>query len=262
MITKDSKNILVADDSAFFRTKIRDIFIEAGHRVRFASGGRDAVKSIRENSEDLDLLSLDLEMPGFDGFHVLEWISENGFKGRFPILVITAIYHPGNVIERLKNLGASELITKDFSPQQLVLEANKLLFREKAGKGTNPRGRVPVSIPADFMTRGEAREGFLLNISKSGAYLNTEYALKRGERLHLKFILPGIDKAFDLDCVVKWTTGDITNRTRFCGGGVMFTSISPVQEEVIKDFIVAESRRLEQYDMKAKAPSQTPGEDG
>ncbi len=36
MITKDSKNILLADDSLFFRTKLSDILVEAGHKVRFS----------------------------------------------------------------------------------------------------------------------------------------------------------------------------------------------------------------------------------
>ena len=40
MITKNSKNILIADDSVFFRTKLSDILVEAGHKVRFAKDGR------------------------------------------------------------------------------------------------------------------------------------------------------------------------------------------------------------------------------
>ena len=42
MITKDSKTY-VADDSLFFRTKLSDILMEAGHKVYFAKNGADVI---------------------------------------------------------------------------------------------------------------------------------------------------------------------------------------------------------------------------
>src|SRR3972149_3951223 len=89
MITKDSKRILVADDSIFFRTKLSDILVEAGHKVKFAKDGRELIKEISIDAGGVDLLMLDLQMPDIDGFGVLNWLSENGLKGRFPVLVIT-----------------------------------------------------------------------------------------------------------------------------------------------------------------------------
>ena len=84
MIVRTSKNILLADDSVFFRTKLSAILTEAGHRVRFASDGREVIKEIQIDSKGIDLLVLDLQMPEVDGFGVLEWINNNGFKGKFP----------------------------------------------------------------------------------------------------------------------------------------------------------------------------------
>jgi CheY-like chemotaxis protein len=47
MITENSKNILLADDSVFFRTKLSDILIEAGHKISFASDGREVINKVQ-----------------------------------------------------------------------------------------------------------------------------------------------------------------------------------------------------------------------
>jgi len=44
MITKESRNILVADDSLFFRNKLTDVLIEAGHSVKVVKNGREAIE--------------------------------------------------------------------------------------------------------------------------------------------------------------------------------------------------------------------------
>ncbi len=70
MITKNSKNIMVADDSLFFRTKLSDILVEAGHRVRFAKDGREVISELKIDPGGVDLLMLDLQLPEIDGFGV------------------------------------------------------------------------------------------------------------------------------------------------------------------------------------------------
>ena len=112
MIVKTSKNILLADDSVFFRTKLSAILTEAGHRVRFASDGREVIKEIQIDSKGVDLLVLDLQMPEVDGFGVLEWINNNGFKGKFPVLAVTGVYDVSEIFGKLKDMGANGLMTK------------------------------------------------------------------------------------------------------------------------------------------------------
>jgi len=108
MITKESRNILVADDSLFFRNKLTDVLIEAGHSVKVVKNGREAIEKIKTSPNEIDLVILDLQMPEIDGFGVLKWINENGFRGRFPILTITGAYEPTEVIANLKTLGAAD----------------------------------------------------------------------------------------------------------------------------------------------------------
>ena len=243
MITKDSKRILVADDSIFFRTKLSDILVEAGHKVKFAKDGRELIKEISIDAGGVDLLMLDLQMPDIDGFGVLNWLSENGLKGRFPVLVITGVYEPGDIMERLRSLGASGRMTKGLRPEQIIFRVNRLLFPEKVAQG-QPRMRVPVSLPVDFTLGDITRTGFLLNLSETGAFLNTKAELLTGAMVRLMFQLPGAARLLDVKATVKWSTVEVATKTLFGGYGLMFTSASDDDISLMMTFIEAEVRRL------------------
>lgn len=244
MITKNSKNIMVADDSLFFRTKLSDILVEAGHRVRFAKDGREVITELKIDPGGTDLLMLDLQMPEIDGFGVLRWINENGLRGRFPILAITGIYEPGHVLGELKELGAAGLMTKGYSPEQIVFRVNTVLFPEKAAKGVGPRERVPVSVPVDFTLGGTKRTGFLLNISETGTFLHTKVFILTGAVLELKFSLPGIDRVFDIRGAVRWSTNEVPSKTLFGGYGIMFLSATDEDRDLLKSFVESEKKKI------------------
>ncbi len=128
MTAEGSKNILVADDSIFFRSKLNDILLVAGHKVMLADDGKQAVQAVKTNADRIDLLILDIEMPELDGFGVLEWIKNNGHGGRFPILVMTGAHEAADILGKLKELGASGYMSKDLSPEQITIRINKILF--------------------------------------------------------------------------------------------------------------------------------------
>lgn len=128
MDKKTPKNILIADDDNFFRVRLSDILSEASHNIRFAASGHEVIEEIKKNP--IDLLTLDLQMPDIDGFGVLEWINANGYRGKFPVLVVTGTAEPGHILERLRALGATGLMTKAFKPEDTLFRINKMLFPE------------------------------------------------------------------------------------------------------------------------------------
>ncbi len=240
MKTRDSKHILLADDSAFFRTKLSDILKEAGHRVTLACDGREVIEKLKKDLDPPDLLILDLQMPYVNGFGVLEWMDEQGFKGLFPVMVVTSLYEPGEVEIRLEDLGVCGFMTKGFTPEQVVYQVNRLLFPKKADKEEKGEPRVPVSIPVDYTLEGTTYTGFLLNVSASGLFLHTTEELRPGHVVKLKFSLPGSEKVYDIEGIVtrSTTTGD---PTLFCGTGIMFVSISDDEREELRDFVERDS---------------------
>jgi uncharacterized protein (TIGR02266 family) len=242
MITKDPKNILVADDSVFFRTKLSAILIEVGHKVTFASDGREVIKKLQEDPNGIDLVILDLQMPHIDGFGVLEWMKNNGCNDRFPTLAVSGVYEPGEVMDRLRSLGVKGLMTKGFTPEQVIHRINQMLFPQKVEDRVEPR--APISAPVDFTLGDETYTGFLLNISSTGLFLHTRIDLLPGSALKLKFSLPGSTRIYNAKGTVRWSTPPNTDKTLFGGAGIMFTSISDGDRQQLKHYVEKEIKNL------------------
>ncbi|MCK4846716.1 MAG: response regulator [Deltaproteobacteria bacterium] len=234
MITSNTKNILLADDSVFFRVKLSDILSEAGHRAHFASDGEEVINYIKRSRDKIDLLILDLQMPRADGFDVLEWLKQDGNKDDMPVLVITGAYEPEEVALKLKKYGVSGLMTKGFSAEQALYNINKILFADEA---VSLDDRAPISIPVDFDMNGLLHTGFTLNISHTGLFLHTIKEIKAGSKLKIRFSLPEIDRVFSLKGTVIWTTPQGKSGGYFEGAGITFTSTTKEEEGLLKDYV-------------------------
>jgi CheY-like chemotaxis protein/Tfp pilus assembly protein PilZ len=245
MITDKPKNILVADDSKFFRNKLSLILSEGGHNVKCVSDGGGVKKEIGEHPNDIDALILDLQMPNIDGFEVLEWMKENAYRGLFPVLVVTGVYKPGEVVDRLKALGVRGFITKDFTPEQIIHCLNRILLPKEADERREPR--LPISIPVYFTVEGKGNVGTILNISASGLFLQTSLEFLPGTELKLKFILPDSDRLFLIEGIVNWTTPSKAGSRLFDGAGIQFTSISDKNKEGIRVFVEKENEKISRF---------------
>ncbi|MEE9613534.1 MAG: PilZ domain-containing protein [Thermodesulfobacteriota bacterium] len=245
MITNKPKNILLADDSIFFKIKLSTILMAAGHKVRLAGDGKEVIKDLQEGKEETDLLILDLHMPELDGFKVMEWMGENGYIGKVPLLTITGVYEPVAVIERLRSLGSEGLLIKGFTPEQVVYTINEVLYKDDTHG--RKKYRVPVAAPVVLTVGDATHNGFLLNISATGIFLHTTKELPPNAAVGLKFALPGTERTFSLDATVKWSTPSDATNNLFVGAGVSFVSISAEDQQTIQDFVEEELKRLPVY---------------
>jgi len=80
------KTILVADDEEPIRTLIAEELTDAGYRVITVSNAKEALKMVE--TEPLDLVVLDIRMPGMDGLEALPRIL--GMKEGLPVILHTA----------------------------------------------------------------------------------------------------------------------------------------------------------------------------
>jgi uncharacterized protein (TIGR02266 family) len=242
MLIKEPKNILVAGDSVFFRGKLSNILSEVGHKVCIGRSGREVLDKIKEASDELDLLMLDMQNIDINGYEVLEYL-----KGELAVkpstLAITGVYDLSCNLERLKELGVNGIITKGFSPEQIVFRVNSLLFGEKVFN--RHESRVPVSMPLDFSIGDESHTSFLLNISASGLFLYTKKELLLGTSMLVKFVLPGGEGIMDLKGTVTRMTKPGGGEDYFYGAGVCFTSISDEDKESIRRFVQEELKKYE-----------------
>ncbi len=109
IIKNNSKKakLLIVDDSHINRMKLEDIL---GDKYEFveASDGREAIAAIK-NSNNIDLVLLDLIMPVMDGFEVLEYMKQNGWLDYLPVIVVSA-ESDSKYMETVYELGAVEFI--------------------------------------------------------------------------------------------------------------------------------------------------------
>ncbi len=243
MIDASRKRVFIADDSLFFRMRLGEILTDGGHAVTSAKDGRELIGNIANNSEGIDILILDLHMPDMDGFEVLQWIKDNGYGGKFPILVITSVYDPMEVIGRLKKLGVARLISKAYTPEHIIFMVNNVLYSDCVARGQK-RFRVPVSIPVDFKVGERSLTGFILNISDNGIFLHTKEELLQGTLVRLVFALPHNERVMRMHGIVRWTTVNKAHNTLFCGSGVVFSEIEQEDQESIVNFVKTEAGKF------------------
>jgi len=118
------KKILVVDDDADLVELIRFNRTQAGYAIGTASNGVEAIKKAR--SWQPDLIVLDIMMPELDGFAVCEILRRDPATAGIPIMMLTAL---SSELGRMAGLdsGASDFITKPFSPRLLAQKIDELL---------------------------------------------------------------------------------------------------------------------------------------
>lgn len=118
------KRILVADDSKTIRKMAESGLSDAGFTVDTVVNGLEAYEKIQQ--ENYNLLLTDIEMPGFDGFKLIELIQSDPDLATIPIIVMST-HDERSYIKRIIMLGAVNYIVKPFNIDQLVTMIERVL---------------------------------------------------------------------------------------------------------------------------------------
>jgi len=126
--------VLIADDDENLREIYGQKLMNEGFEVMFATNGEEAVKMVKENSDKIDLLLLDVVMPVMDGFDALEKIrgSWSSIK-KLPIIMLTSLSDQEDQI-RARELGADRFFVKPERTPADLSKAIAELFAETRGK--------------------------------------------------------------------------------------------------------------------------------
>ncbi len=116
-------NILVVDDEIGPRESLRMI-LKPQFKVYQASNGWEALDLVKEM--DVDLVTLDLKMPGLSGIEVLKEIKK--IKGDVEVVIVTGYGTLANAIEAIR-YGAVDFITKPFNIAEIISVVSKSFER-------------------------------------------------------------------------------------------------------------------------------------
>ena len=121
--------ILVVEDERVLASKLERALTRAGHEVSRAEAGPEAVAGAKERHYDLVLL--DVNLPGFDGFEVLRQLREAALDSR--VMMLTAQAEIEDRVAGLKG-GADDYLTKPFAMEELLARVDALSRRGGAVK--------------------------------------------------------------------------------------------------------------------------------
>jgi len=116
--------ILVVDDQAPNREFLRDTLIDDGHNVITAANGEDALSALHELQ--IDLVLLDIMMPGKRGFEVCREIKTNPLIYLTPVVFVTALSDKESRIESIRS-GGDDLLTLPVDRIELLARVRSLL---------------------------------------------------------------------------------------------------------------------------------------
>ena len=131
--------------------------------VEYAYDGISAVEKFKEKSDEWDMITLDLNLPGMDGMQVNAEIRK--ISSTVPIIILTARDSESDQILGLE-MGADEYVSKPFSPITLIARIKALHRRAQISALGNSKQN---KVDDDFDVK---TDHFKLNSSTREAYLN------------------------------------------------------------------------------------------
>ncbi|HDR7378748.1 MULTISPECIES: response regulator transcription factor [Bacillus] len=117
------KKIILIEDDEIIREELQNFFIKYGYEVKAPTDFNHIIKYIE--SENADLILLDINLPVFDGYYICREIRKTS---DVPILMVTS--RDSDVDELISmNLGADDFITKPYNTEILLARVTNILRR-------------------------------------------------------------------------------------------------------------------------------------
>jgi PAS domain S-box-containing protein len=127
----DQTNILVIDDEQIMRDGCSRILSRDGWSVICAENGAKGLEEMKDRQDNIDVILLDLMMPGMSGMEVLDHIRT--YDPNLLVIVITGYATVESAVEAMKK-GAYDFIPKPFAPDQLRIVVRRALERRTLQK--------------------------------------------------------------------------------------------------------------------------------
>jgi len=169
--------VLVVDDDPRILRFVRTELEAAGFHVLTAQDGAAALKVVE--TENPDLMVLDILMPVMDGFETLERIRR---ISTLPVIILTAKASDTDKVRGL-DLGADDYLTKPFSAEELIARIRSMLRRLEFTDGlrSRPFFSTRSGLTLDFARRKVMLYDRQVNLSRTERQLLSQLAANAGK---------------------------------------------------------------------------------
>ena len=185
-----ANKVLIVDDAAVVSTTLRKVVQSNGIEADTVSSGEDAIKQL--DIQSYDLILLDINMHGMDGFEVVHVIRNKGLKT--PIIIVSGRNEDFDTLYGL-DIGADDYITKPFNPITLGAKIKALIRRSRnALPGTD---NLIIAGP------------FKYNTTTLRFYKNEqEIFLSSKENAMMKLFIDNVNRVFSKDMLYELVWGN------------------------------------------------------
>lgn len=195
------KKIILLEDEQFLCDLVRGYLEKVGCEISAAPTAAEGLAKLR--AEKPDLLILDRTLPDQNGFELYKTLRADFKTKSLPILLLTPGPHPGGEEKLREDPHADELL-KPIKPRLLLQKTAKLL-RIPVRYQIN----LPVTVSAAAGERGLPFRGDLLDLSETGARVQTSLKLAFNAGVRLQLQIPGQGPPLDLEGkILRVETGE------------------------------------------------------
>ena len=162
-MTEPNKKILMVDDDVRMRELLQRYLTEQGFDIKTVADAKEMDAALAANS--VDLLVLDLMLPGEDGLAICRRLRANNVTT--PVIMLTA---RGDEVDRIIGLemGADDYLPKPFNPRELLARINAVLRRHEHSPESESAGKETFSFGEfvfDTSTRSLSKNGMQITIT-------------------------------------------------------------------------------------------------
>jgi len=154
----DEATVLVVDDEARMRKSVCDLLKAYGYHCQLANGGEQALELL--SRKEIDLLLLDLNMPGMDGYQVMQQV-QDGYPDT-DVIVVSGETTFESATEALR-LGALDFVRKPYQPDDMIRALSNVLHKRHLEKNIREMNRC--------LEASEQRYRFIVNNSPDIIYM-------------------------------------------------------------------------------------------
>lgn len=178
--------VLVIDDEPEAVKYVGANLRARGHEVLTAQDGREAIKVFSEAA--VDLIILDIMMPGLDGFQVCQTIRR---QSAVPIIILSARGQEKDIVRAL-DLGADDYLTKPFGAEEMLARVRAVL-RRAAQMSATPRPPLTVDdLKVDFAARRVTMQSREVRLTSTEYGLLAHLAINAGRVLTHQALLQAV----------------------------------------------------------------------
>ena len=123
------KFVLIVEDEEDIRELVSYHLLKEGYQVASVASGEEALSVAEKQTPDL--IFLDVMLPGMDGLTVCQRLRSSPKTADVAIMMLTAKSEEADIVRGL-NLGATDYVTKPFSPKVLLARVRAVLRRKLA----------------------------------------------------------------------------------------------------------------------------------